>query len=96
MKKQQRIKENRKTSVHIPEHKMYFLFSRLMKKDRKNMKTPHKSQNKKYVHIQARLQDRKDKNESKALPSPEWNPQQKAGNFSVLLKVVTQVSVKGI
>lgn len=43
-----------------------------------------------------RLDIRKDKNESKALSSPDWTPEQKAGNFSVLLKVVPQVSVKGI
>lgn len=38
----------------------------------------------------------KDKNESKALSSPDWNPEQEAGNFSVLLKVVPQVNVKRI
>lgn len=39
---------------------------------------------------------RKAKNESRTLSSPDWNPEQGARNFSVLLKVVPQGSVKGI
>lgn len=38
----------------------------------------------------------KDKNESKALSLPDWNPQQEAGNFSVFLEIMPQADVKGI
>lgn len=38
-----RIKENNKSSIHIPENKMDVLFSRLMKKTRKTWKNHQES-----------------------------------------------------
>lgn len=39
---------------------------------------------------------RKDKTENKALSLPDWNPQQEAGHFSILLEIMPQANVKGI
>lgn len=70
---------------------MYFLFSRLMKKTEKTWKhhTRVKTRNMHKYWLDFRI--RKEKNESKTLSSPDWNPEQEAGNFSVLLKVVPRV-----
>lgn len=72
-----------------------FAILQINEKDRKNLEQPYKSPNKKYVHIQASGEGQKD-NESKALSLPDWNPQQEVGNFSVLLEIMPQASVKGI
>lgn len=90
-----RINENKESSVHIPENKMDLLFSRLMKKTKTwNNHTRVKTRIMCTYKLGARV--RKDKNESKALSLPDWNPHQEAVNFSVLLEIMPQANVKGI
>lgn len=90
-----RTKVNSKSSIHIPENKTDLLFSRLMKKTGKTWNNHAGVQTRSMCTYKLAARVRKD-NESKALSLPDCNPQQEVGNFSVLLEIMPQASVKGI